>query len=485
MKRPRILFYVQHLLGIGHIKRASLLVKAWVDAGFTVNVVSGGEPVEQFGFHQAEVFQLPAVKAADAKFSALVDSDENPLTEEFKRVRCEQLLQVFSQTEPDILVIENYPFGRRQLRWELKPLLLAARKYPGPAVLEYSEQLPVKGKSFSHKKGANPIVICSIRDILQGRKPERIDETVALLDQYFDYVMVHGDESFIPLQDSFPKAVQLSDKLIYTGYVSEAVKNSYQCRDLSDSGLQGSGSAGSGMESNPFLPGEDAGTADAVVEDELIESSGCSAGSGEVLVSAGGGAVGFELMKMALVCKNSSSLSHLTWRLLLGPNFTDSQKKILEGLADTGCILEPIRDDFYQLLKQCKLSISQAGYNTVMDILTAECPSVLVPFEGSGETEQLYRSRRLAEMGRCEMVLESELDREHLVAAIDRAVAGRTDNTQCFKDKNSYKLEGRENAVQLRNWGDIRLNGAENSAIQLEKLWQERQQQNFGNRPHV
>ena len=45
MSKPKVLFYVQHLLGIGHLKRATTLARAMTDAGLQVTVVSGGEHV--------------------------------------------------------------------------------------------------------------------------------------------------------------------------------------------------------------------------------------------------------------------------------------------------------------------------------------------------------------------------------------------------------------------------------------------------------
>ena len=40
-----VFFYVQHLLGIGHLKRAATLAQALRDAGFKVVLASGGVPV--------------------------------------------------------------------------------------------------------------------------------------------------------------------------------------------------------------------------------------------------------------------------------------------------------------------------------------------------------------------------------------------------------------------------------------------------------
>ena len=45
---PRILFYVQHLLGIGHLARASRVAGALAEDGFAVTVVTGGTPVPGF-----------------------------------------------------------------------------------------------------------------------------------------------------------------------------------------------------------------------------------------------------------------------------------------------------------------------------------------------------------------------------------------------------------------------------------------------------
>jgi predicted glycosyltransferase len=69
------------------------------------------------------------------------------------------------------------------------------------------------------------------------------------------------------------------------------------------------------------------------------------------------------------------------------------------------------------------VSVSQAGYNTVLDILGARTHAVLVPFAAERETEQLVRAERLAELGAAELVREAELSPRSLAAAIERAAA--------------------------------------------------------------
>ena len=72
------------------------------------------------------------------------------------------------------------------------------------------------------------------------------------------------------------------------------------------------------------------------------------------------------------------------------------------------------------------LSVSQAGYNTVVDLLAARARAVLVPFAEHGETEQALRAQALAARGLATVLTEAELTPDMLARAIDVAAeAGR------------------------------------------------------------
>src|SRR3990170_7712918 len=123
----KVFFYVQHLLGIGHLRRAATLAQALERAGFEVTLASGGKPVEGFsrqGFPKQgyRVLQLPPA-SSDAAFEQLLDEHGNPVDEAWKRRRREALLAAYTAASPDVLLIELFPFGRRQMRFELVPLL--------------------------------------------------------------------------------------------------------------------------------------------------------------------------------------------------------------------------------------------------------------------------------------------------------------------------------------------------------------------------
>lgn len=352
----RVFFYVQHLLGIGHLRRAATLARALAADGFDVLVVSGGAPVDGLALGGARLHQLPPVRAADARLKELARLDGSPLDEAFRADRTRRLLDLFEAEQPDILLTEQFPFGRTQLRFELLPLLEAAQDRP-----------------------AAPWIVSSIRDVLRRTaSPARVDEMVQTFEA-FDAVLVHADPALVRLDDSFPAWPDIQARALYTGYVSD----------------------------------QDAEVADIAV------------GKGEVIVSAGGGAVGAPLLQAALAARPLTALADRRWRLLVGPNMPEQERAALAAsTSGVDVIVEPVRADFPALLRNAVLSISQAGYNTVVETLCHGDRAVLVPFGTARETEQADRARVLVERGMVAAVPPGELTPESLAAAIARAWAG-------------------------------------------------------------
>jgi predicted glycosyltransferase len=361
----RIFVYVQHLLGIGHLKRAATLAGALCDAGCEVTFATGGYPVPGAVPQRVRLVQLPPAGTAGLDFKTLLDAHGAPADESWRASRREQLLAAFRAARPHAMVIELFPFGRRQMRFELLPLL--------------DEAIAASPR---------PLIVSSVRDVLGQLDPARQDEMLALFERYFDHVLVHGDPRFIGFDRTFRHAAKLGERLHYTGFVVD--------------------------RSSP-LAGD--------------------AGSGEVIVSTGGGAVGASLLETAIRARTLSSLSARTWRLLAGVNLDGAAFERLVHLArQSGAgkvIVERSRGDFRTLLQNCALSISQGGYNTVMEILECGARAVIVPFAGGKETEQTLRAHLLAGRGRIEVVAEDAFTPSTLAAAVDRAASraapGRTD----------------------------------------------------------
>ena len=190
----------------------------------------------------------------------------------------------------------------------------------------------------------------------------------------FDRVIVHGDPSFCPLERSFPLAAALEDRVVYSGLVGPP-------------------------------------TGAAITEDEAFD----------VIVSVGGGAVGTRLVAAALAARPLSRLAEAAWLVLTGPN-RPAPDRLPEPVP--GVTLRAFAPDLPARLRRARLSISQAGYNTVADLIGAPaCRAVLVPYGEGGETEQRQRAALMAERGWAVTVEADGLTPKTLADAIDAALA--------------------------------------------------------------
>ena len=348
----RVFFWVQHLLGIGHLRRTLSLSRAAAAAGIETAVASGGLPLPGADPGGATLVQLPPVRAVDRYFKQLVDERDCPIDDGWRDRRRAVLFEAYDAARPDVLVTELFPFGRRQLRFELEPLLVRA-------------------------KADGCMIVSSVRDILvKPDKPERIAEMLERVQRWYDLVLVHGDPAFVPFDATFPGLEGIESLVRYTGYTVDRAGPS---------------------------PG---------------------GGEGEVLVSAGGGAVGELLLRTALAARPLSDARDWRWRFLVGEGLPQVVFSDLMRAAPSGVIVERARPDFQALLARAHLSISQGGYNTVMEVLAAGLRAVVAPYAGGHESEQTLRAHALAVRGGLQVVAEDKLAPDSLAAAIDRALAG-------------------------------------------------------------
>lgn len=353
MTTPKIFFWVQHLLGIGHLKRTATLARAFRRAGMDVTVVSGGHDVPGLDLGGATLVQLPPVRAADKYFKILIDDTGTEIDDAFRERRRDLLLDAYESVSPDAVITELFPFGRRQLRLELTALLDAAKASYRP-----------------------PLIVSSVRDILvEPPKPERVAEMLARIETYYDRVMIHGDPTLIPFDETFAHADRIAGQVAYTGYVVDTPQKTAR-----------------------------------------------GAGTGEVIVSAGGGAVSEELFRAAMEARPHTRLADRTWRILAGHGLPGDIFDALAAAAPEGVVVERARPDFPTLMANCELSISQGGYNTVMEIMTAGARGVIVPYAGGLETEQTLRARLLENRSGIRTIPEASLDAVALARAVDAAL---------------------------------------------------------------
>ena len=259
-----------------------------------------------------------------------------------------------------------------------RPALLLIELFPFGRRAFRFELLPLLETARAGRP--RPLILSSVRDILVDKgRPERTEEVVELVHRAFDRVLVHGDPGLAPLERSFPAATRIADRIDYTGYIVEAAP--------------------------------------------APSPSSQREGTGEVLVTAGGGAVAAPLIEAAIAARSLGAAVDRPWRIVTGPGYPEDLWRRLVAEAPPGIVLERFRPDLSALYSRCALSISQAGYNTVAEVLAAGARAVLVPFGRGGESEQPLRARLLAERGLATVVAEEDLTPARLAQAVDRALA--------------------------------------------------------------
>ena len=135
-------------------------------------------------------------------------------------------------------------------------------------------------------------------------------------------------------------------------------------------------------------------------------------------------------------------------KVVAGPFLSEESWRALRSLARSRNQLRLVRQvpDLCSELSGAALSISQAGYNTCLDVLRAKVPAVLVPFAKEDEDEQRKRALRLQDLRAVKVLEQNDL------------TAGR------------LALEIRESMKAKFVTPALDLNGAENAAALIEEM---------------
>ncbi len=342
----RVLLYCRHTIGIGHLVRSLSIAEALAQR-FDVLMALGGERVEGLTLPSGiRYFELPAATSVSERL-ALGEELGNPLLAAAKMWR------------PDVILTELYPFGRKSFDAELLPMLRWAKAQPD-----------------------KPLVVSSVRDILVHRaNAESFEQrVVGIIGSYFDLVLVHGDERFVPLDLTFSRVRDLACPVRYTGYVTRA--NSH--------------------------------AAPAAVEPRIVVSNG------------GGRCVpGQQLLRasVAAALQYPDRLPY-TFEVYTGPFAPDAVYSDLCALASGAPNIRVARftPGLGARLRGATLAISMGGYNTVLDLLGAKIPALIYPEYGNGDTEQETRAERLEKLGAASVLSAEDLSPDKLTQAIERAV---------------------------------------------------------------
>src|SRR5437763_217813 len=198
MCEPAVLFYCQHVLGMGHLVRSLALARALAGRFRVVFLNGGAVPRGLRRPAGIEFVDLPPL-GFDAT-GQLVSRNAGRSVERAQRERRATILRTFRDLRPRAVVVELFPFGRKKFAEELLPLF-------------------EEGRALGAQR---PLLVSSLRDILAtGRHDQaRHDERACMLaNRYLDAILVHADPRFARLEESFRPEQELRVPVYYTGFV--------------------------------------------------------------------------------------------------------------------------------------------------------------------------------------------------------------------------------------------------------------------------
>ena len=351
----KVMFYCQHILGMGHLVRSREIVCGLLPE-YQVCFINGGQVIKEFAFPaEVEVVNIPAVKT-NTEFQGLQPVDSSLSLDEVKDMRLDKLMAVFERFQPDILIIELFPFGRRSFSFELIPLVEKA-------------------------KASGTKIVSSLRDIVVTKQnQERHEEKVCrLMNQYFDMLLIHGDRQFVKLEESFSRVDDLNCQVHYTGYVTQPVTEVSPENRLSSA-------------QKPMI---------------LVSVGGGRFGH-ELLRCIAQTA---PILEQAL----PHHLQMFTGPFMPEEVFNELQETVA---GQTNITIDRYTSQFLEYMQQADLSISMSGYNTTMNILSTNVRAMILPFTGNNDQEQTIRAKKLEKLGRVKAISPKDLQPEKFAERI-------------------------------------------------------------------
>jgi predicted glycosyltransferase len=229
--------------------------------------------------------------------------------------------------------------------------------------------------------GRRPRVVLGLRDVIDEahRVRQEWDRAGAwkLLDEVYDRVLVYGDPAVRSTADELGLPERLPGRVVPVGYLGRKIERS----DPQD----------------PY-----------------------------VLVTAGGGGDGHAVLR-AYLSYLEAHRAPVPFRSVLvsGPLLSlRRQREIATRARATGHPVEVIAftDSFEELLGGATGVISMAGYNTVVEILSAGVPALLVPREAP-RLEQRIRAERLARVADVEVCRAARLNPARIRRFVERVLS--------------------------------------------------------------
>lgn len=216
---PRILYYCQSLVGIGHLSCSLRIIEELLPHA-AVDLIQGGLDTARPLVHaRHRNLRLPTL-LHDGETGGFVDPDHGRDVETVWAERAAAIAG-FLRHPYDAIVVEFYPFGRRRFKPEIQSLFRSVRAYAG--------EVPI---------------FTSVREVLVPRAADNEGRMLEAVRKYIHTVFVRGDPTILRFDETFCRAAELGSKLCYTGYISPPAPTTWPLRKPQVLVSQGGGNVG-------------------------------------------------------------------------------------------------------------------------------------------------------------------------------------------------------------------------------------------------
>jgi predicted glycosyltransferase len=276
------------------------------------------------------------------------------------------------------------------IEWRTKIIRSTAESFEPDIFIVDKEPLGLKREllptlQYLKKRGCRLVV--GLRDVLDDEELLAAEwgrnDTLRHIERFYDDIWIYGPEGFWnPLQGlKLPEG--LTRRFSYTGFLRRDMPVRAQTREL------------------------------ALPENYL-------------LVMAGGGGDGGQLMRAAIRARAVAAKRHLPFVMVLGPFMSNEERAEIRELAGGDADIHIL--DFVNqpeaLITRAAAVVGMAGYNTFCEILSFDKPAMLVP-RVLPRREQLIRATRAAELGLVDTLLPDEAEDAATMSARLLALPGR------------------------------------------------------------
>ena len=382
----KILFYCQYVWGMGHLFRSVEVARALSD--HKVFLVAGGQEIDINLPEHVNLVRLPGLYM-DEHFTTLIPEDPDKTLEDIQRRRKEILFGLYEKHNPDLVIIELYPFGRTIFGFELQPLLDSIRQ----------------GR-FGKTK-----IVCSLRDVLVEKRDPRMyaERVLNHLNAHFDLLLIHSDPALMPLDETFSRVNDIQIPIFYTGFVTRKVK-------------------------------ADAG-------EKLRRELAMGAEEKLIVASAGGGRSGYKLLSNVIEAVHLLSRTlPIRLEMFTGPFRDDGEFRKLSAHSTKGIRIRRFTQRFLDYLSAADVSVSLAGYNTCMNLLVTRVPALVYPY--LRQQEQPIRVAKIKGFLPMKILQDSDLS-PHALGGHIQQMLGVSTLSKC----ESLNLDGAENTARyLTEW---------------------------------